>query len=486
MRKIIDLVLFTGLIIWGQQVMSAPNVLLILGDDMGVETLSAYGLGETAPTTATLDNIAQEGVLFKNFWSQPVCSPTRSTIMTGRYGFRTGVGMAVGPQERGGLSGYLPPALPKPAYAPNETNINRTPVEPPLDRGLPPDEFMFPMALKAGTDDAFQAAEIGKWHMADINNGWLDHPGLSGMDYYSAIMHGGDSYFSWRKNLNGQVIRLTSYGAVDRADTAIDWIDQQGDDPWFMWLSFILPHTPLHLPPRELLQSDYSDLSPTADPTDDPVRYFHAMIEAMDTAIGRVLDSMSPEVRANTYVIFIGDNGTGSGTVTEPFRSGAAKGTVYQGGVNVPMIVSGPGVSEGEVSEALVNSVDLYATMLDMAGTDTNESVPSRVNQDSVSFFPYLANPELASTRDWVYADFFHGSFEGVADADYAMRNERYKLLRFRGVEEFYDLVEDPYEHANLLTGSLTANQQAQYQLLRNQIETLRASKASAGNYTFE
>ena len=102
------------------QAIAAPNILLILADDMGVEALSVYGLGETAPTTATIDALARDGVLFRNFWSQPVCSPTRATIMTGRYGFRTGVGRPIAPAVDGGGSGPLPPPPVKPASAPWE------------------------------------------------------------------------------------------------------------------------------------------------------------------------------------------------------------------------------------------------------------------------------------------------------------------------------------------------------------------------------
>ena len=376
----------------GHQAVAAPNVLLILADDMGVEALSVYGLGETAPTTAALEEIAGQGVVFRNFWSQPVCSPTRATIMTGRYGFRTGVGRPIAPAAGGGGSGPLPPPLAKPDGAPYETPGMGRRVENPISRGLRADESMLPQALDAGTEGAYRTAAIGKWHMADADNGWLDHPRRAGIDFYSAIMHGEDSYFTWRKNLNGEVVRTTDYGAIDHANTAIEWIREQGDEPWFMWLSFILPHTPLHLPPRELLQSDYSDLNPEADTRDSPIRYFHAMIEAMDTSIGRVLDSMDPEVRENTYVIFIGDNGTGGGSITAPFQSGRAKGTVYQGGVNVPLIVSGPGVVAGGVSEALINSADLYATILEMAETDVAEAVPAGVNQDS------LPNQDLEQT----------------------------------------------------------------------------------------
>lgn len=484
MRNLVIPAIAIILAVSSHQAVSAQNVLLILADDMGVEALSVYGLGKTAPTTAALEKLAREGVVFSNFWSQPVCSPTRASIMTGRYGFRTGVGRPIAPAADGGPSGPLPPPPAKPASAPYEAPGRGRSAGNPVSRGLQIDEFMLPMALDAGTGGAYRTAAIGKWHMADVDNGWLEHPRRAGIDFYEAVMHGEDSYFAWRKNVNGRVTTTTSYGAPDRAETATRWIKEQGGEPWFMWLSFILPHTPLHLPPRELLQSDYSDLSPTDNTQDDSIRYFHAMIEAMDTAIGRVLDSMDPEVRENTYVIFIGDNGTDRGSVAEPFDSGRAKGTVYQGGVNVPLIVTGPGVAEGGVSDALINSVDLYATILEMADVNVDEAVPRRVGQDSVSFLPYLANPGMPSRREWVYADVFSGSFAGLPDANYTMRNDRYKLLRHQGTEEFYDLAIDPYEHVNLFEGQLSAEQQAQYRLLSGQIAALRASSASEGRYT--
>lgn len=458
------------------QAVAAPNILLILADDMGVETLSVYGLGETAPTTATIDALARDGVLFQNFWSQPVCSPTRATIMTGRYGFRTGVGRPIAPAADGGGSGPLPPPPVKPASAPWEpAGMGRNPGNP-VSRGLPSTEFMLPMALNAGTDDRYRTAAIGKWHLADSDNGWLEHPRNSGIDFYSVIMHGEDSYFAWRKVLNGEVVGTTTHSAIDQAETAIEWIGEQGEEPWFMWLSFILPHTPLHLPPTELLQSDYSDLSPTQNTSENPIRYFHAMIEAMDTEIGRVLDSMAPRVRENTYIVFIGDNGTTNSSVIPPFEPGRAKGTIYQGGLNVPLIVSGPGVARGAVSEALVNSTDLFSTILEMAEVSVDEVVPDGVTLDSVSIVPHLSSPASPSRRDWVYADVFSGSFLGVANANYAMRNDRYKLLRHEGSEEFYDLDHDPYEHENLLEGTMSVEEQAQYESLRDQIQALRES----------
>ena len=301
-------------------------------------------------------------------------------------------------------------------------------------------------------------------------------------DHYSGLIGGTitgttDSYFAWNKVVNGEVSGTTGYTPVDKADDAIRWIDEQGDNPWFLWFAFNLPHVPLHLPPAETWQSDYSHLDPQSVPAELSGDYFSAMIEAMDTQIGRLLASLDPEVRDNTYVIFIGDNGTTGGWVAEPFQPGRAKGTVYQGGINVPTIVTGPGVARGGVSEALVNTTDLFVTIMEMAGIDPEEAIPGEVTHDSVSFFPVLSDPDAPSGREWLYADWFYDGFAGVADGDYAMRGDRYKLLRYRGTEELYDIERDPYEYDNLLTRELSVEEEAAYRSLREQIQELRSSE---------
>ena len=197
----------------------------------------------------------------------------------------------------------------------------------------------------------------------------------------------------------------------------------------------------------------------------------------MDTQIDRLLATLDADVRENTYVIFMGDNGTYDPVVSAPFRHGYAKGTIYEGGVNVPLIITGPGIERGGVSEALVNSTDLFATIMEMAGVDPDEAVPDEVRHDSVSFFAALSDPDAPSRRDWIYADEFFGGFDGVETADYAMRAARYKLLRFEGREEFYDLHADPYEYDDLLRGALSAEQRAAYEALKAEILLLRGSE---------
>ena len=445
---------------------STPNILLIIGDDMGVETVASYGVGENPPMTTHIDDLAGNGVRFTNFWAQPVCSPTRATIMTGRYGFRTGIGRPV--TNRGPLpeAPQIPDwALP---YVNTETGggmgMGADDLQSLPRHGLGVDEYTLTHAFDANGHLGYSTAAIGKWHLADADNGWQDHATRIGFDYFTGGLTGGpESYFAWTEVVDGEVTGATGYAPTDKVDDAIAWIGTRDDRPWFMWMGFNLPHTPLHTPPDDARHGNSSS-------------QYGAMIEAMDTQIGRLLASIAPDVLENTYVLFLGDNGTQSGNVTAPFQNGRAKGTVYQGGVNVPFIVSGPGVPRGAVSEALVNSTDLFVTIMEMAGIDPAETIPADVTHDSVSFLETLSDPS-AAPREWVYVDEFFGGFEGIETADYAMRDKRYKLLRFNGVEEFYDLLADPYEHENLLAGALSAEERAAYGKLQAEIEKLRSSE---------
>jgi arylsulfatase A-like enzyme len=191
------------------------------------------------------------------------------------------------------------------------------------------------------------------------------------------------------------------------------------------------------------------------------------------------LDTLSPEVRDNTYIIFVGDNGSvmysDKNRNNTPFPEGQGKGSVYEGGVHVPHIVSGPDVARGGVSESLVNSTDLFSTVMEMAGLDPNDVVPTDVITDSVSYFSTLSNPGESSSREWVYADHFFGTPDGQANADYAIRGDRYKLLMYEGEEGFFDLQEDPYETENLLLAEFSEQEQREYDALKRQVLLLRS-----------
>ena len=467
-----------------------PNILLIIGDDMGVETLRSFGVGADPAATPNLDRLAASGVRFTRYWSQPVCSPTRATMITGRYGFRTGVGRPTGD---GAAMGAMPATPPSPPGSPRETGRGGQAAagrggarggrggggqaeDGPSSPGLRLEEFTLPKAFAAHPELGYATAAIGKWHLADGRNGWEKHPNLTGFDYFSGGLRGfPEGYFAWIKDVNGVLSGTTGYGPSDQVDDATTWIHGRGNRPWFLWFAFNLPHEPLHLPPRSLWVTDHSDLDPQADPSTNPRPYFKAMIEAMDTEIGRLLASLDPEVRANTYVIFMGDNGSTGGTVTAPFVRTHAKGTVYEGGVNVPLIVTGPGVAINRASNRLVNSADMFATILDMARIPRS-AVPSARAVDSVSFFPYLSQPDRKSIREWIYADTFTPA-EGFMGGQYAIRNDTYKLFVRAGQEEFFDIATDIAEARNLLSGALTREQQTAYDSLRRQLTALHASE---------
>ena len=465
-----------------------PNILVIIGDDMGVETLKSYGVTSNTPQTKNLDSLAANGVSFDNFWSQPVCSPTRATILTGRYGFRTGVGQPVGRND-----GPKPPVLTAPDWAHAEAHPPKKRKRPPrTNKNIPVvtgkrsanstptltnSEFTLPMAFDLNKSLGYRTAAIGKWHLADRYNGWMDHPNLTGFDHFSGLMGGGpEGYFSWIEVTNGKAVPKTGYTPVHKINHSIDWIKEQGDSPWFLWLAFNLPHEPWHLPLDELLPENRSGLDPKKDPGKNLREHFEAMIEAMDTEIGRLLDSIDPDVLDNTYVIFLGDNGTEKSVIGEPFSKFRGKGSLYQGGINVPLIISGPGVKKGERCKALVNSTDLFATIMEMAGISMKDTVPSDIELDSVSALPFLADPGKESMRDFAYADLF-GERRGRPIDMFTIRNKTHKLITFKKGkkkgEELYNLIDDPYEKNNLLKGKLSDNDNGQYEMLKKQYTDL-------------
>ena len=422
----------------------SQNVLVIIADDLGVDYLSVYGEGSDPAPTPNLDQLANEGVLFQNAWANPACSPTRAALLTGRYGFRTGVGAPVG-----GLSGRP---------------------------GIPADEYTLPDALSDG-QPAYANACIGKWHLADENNGGESNPNLMGFDFYTGLLAGQDNYFTWDKTTNGVTAVVSNYATTENVDDAIAWLDQvQG--PWFQWLAFTNPHTPYHLPPVAL--HGFDDLPGTnRDIRQNPIPYFKASIEAMDIEIGRLLDYLrSTGQYDNTTIFFVGDNGTNSRVVQAPFDPDRAKITLYEGGVNVPLIVAGPAVvSGGRTSGALVHVIDIFSTSLELMGVDLEAVNPPGNIIDAQSFTPVLNNTSTG-TREWVFTELF-----GLDEASNgkAMRNASWKLIRFDdGREEFYNLITDVFENNNLLTGTLSTAALNNYNALSGQLDQLLQSASSA------
>ena len=186
-----------------------------------------------------------------------------------------------------------------------------------------------------------------------------------GVTHYAGLLGGmQDDYFNWTLTENGATSTVTEYSTTFFTDSAINWIGQQ-KSPWFLWLAYTAPHTPFHLPPNAIHSSVLSGTD--ADINANPRDYYFAALEALDTEIGRLLGTVD---RTNAVIIFIGDDGTPRRVVQAPYTLARSKGTLYQGGIHVPMIVSGAGVTRaGQREGALINTTDLFATVADLAGT---------------------------------------------------------------------------------------------------------------------
>lgn len=382
-----------------------PNIVLLVADDFGVDLMSAYAEGANLPCTPNLDALAADGLLFRNAWATPTCSPARSQILTGKYGFRTGIGMPV-----------------------NNNNL-----------GLPLDEQIIPELLSS-----YSSAAAGKWHLAGTYGD--THPNDSGFDNFAGARANLNDYDNWTKVENGQTSNSTTYATTDSANEAIAAMLSM-PQPWFLQVSFNAPHAPLHAPDPALCPPSCPNFTcANIDAGSPGWRKGRAMVSAMDSEIGRILlalDAVDPDA----LVVFIGDNGTGTQVTRPPFQSDHAKGTVYEGGVNVPLVIRGKGVAAGAECDALVSAVDLFATFAALA------HLPSAA-QDSVSLVPYFANPGL-SLRATVYTEAFspnHQDSLPFTNHERAVRGTRYKLIRRTGQpDELYDLLLDEWEASNLV-----------------------------------
>ncbi|MGQ0552682.1 MAG: sulfatase-like hydrolase/transferase [Planctomycetota bacterium] len=409
------------------------NVLLIIADDVGVDLIGAYGEHPDPANTPQLDALAQSGILFRNAWSMPSCSPTRSSILTGRYPYQTGIGRAIWPP-----TDQVELAL--------------------AEQSIP--ELLGP---------AWNTAAIGKWHMHADQISGLQHPLLQGFDHHwgpawNLPDSSPNSYYFYDKVVDGVNVYTTNYATTETVNDALLVIDEFGDEqPWFVWLAFNTSHTPWHTPPTSL-----QNYSCPHNPEDDKPEVGRAMTMAMDSEIGRLLAQMDPAVLAETVVIFVGDNGTHKDATTPPFDKDHAKATIYEGGINVPLIIAGAGVAAGAESAALVDITDIFATVLDLGG------VPVPPGLHCVSMVPYFTDPLQPSLRSWVFSErFIPNGFGPYVSHQRAARNFRYKLVQDLGKnreivdQDLYDLVLDPWETDDLLNGTqLVHSAQASYDTL--------------------
>lgn len=379
-----------------------PNILLIIADDIGVDVLNGYHDPNLLPSTPTLDSLRSVGLTFNNVFASPKCTPTRANILSGKYGIKTGV-----------------------MGTPGNLSLDHTSIF---------------KALENETNNEYADAVFGKWHVSAMPVSAthpLDHSADAYMGFLGASPN--PDYFAWEKTENGTTAVDSSYITQTITDASIEWVNMQ-TQPWLLWVAHAGPHAPIHLPPAEMY---------TMFPTGSNYRKYLAMIESVDYDINRLLNNIPEDVRENTLVIFIGDNGT-PGNVSNDYPDGHGKGTVYQGGIRVPMIIAGAGVTrQGERESALVHVADIHATILEVAGVELPGGVFNSLS------FSHLLTGEPGPTRDYNYSEIIE---QGVSS--WAIRGPQYKLIQFvDSTQEMYDLLVDSLEFNNLLDGTLTTEQ---------------------------
>jgi arylsulfatase A-like enzyme len=418
----------------------AGDVLLIVADDVGVDRVGAYGVGVAPPPTPNLDALAAEGMRFNRVWATPSCSPTRATLLTGRHGFRTGVGQASAAND-----GY--------ALELEEVTLAE---------------------MLGRASERYSSAMVGKWHLSNFAVGHGQHVLDQGFDRQlgnlgnlrnEEAMDGSvQGYVNYEYVVDGVVGRRTDYLTSVEADDAIAMITTL-PSPWFVYLSFHAAHSPAHIPPRAL----YSGPTLVPGEANDLVRY-DAMTEAMDAEIGRVLEVVPPE----TLVVVLGDNGTERNAVRGPYAADEVKLTMYEGGVRVPFLVRGPQVAvPGSTSDALISTVDLFPTLAELAGVDLAQWFPD-LKIDGVSFAPVLADPSHPGARDVVYTERFLGNgFGPYTEHRRAVRDERFKLIWDMATGyQLYDLGLDWQEGEDLLQAEvLPADAEAAFERLAAELE---------------
>lgn len=461
----------------------SPNILIIVADDLGVDSIPVFGQHPRNAATPNLDSLAARGMRFTQFWAQPTCSPTRVTALTGRYPFRHGVNGPLWDQ-----SAHLGVPMPAPpAGSPLEYDHNpfgplvpgqasrgpntSDPAPGAAPPGPRPDELFLPAALQ-DLEQPYATAAFGKWHMADRENGWLNHPNLVGFDHYSGTLAGAiPSFFAWQHIENGEPSQESGYIDQRAVDDAVSWInDRSVNQPWFVWFSFVNPHEPFHKPPAELIHSpELKALDPQGINADNVVSYFTAQVEAMDSLVGQLVDGIPAEQRENTYIIWLGDNGDDVwARAPEERIPNRFKMTVYEGGIKVPAIVAGPGVAPNSENDSLTHVVDLFATAIALAGGDVASVASNRVI-DSESFAAQLVANASAPQREW---NFTH--FNALGRHQKTIRNAEYKLISMDDGEQLYQLTVDPGERDNLIDSEDPTDQQ-NYLELRAQLDSILA-----------
>lgn len=408
---------------------SPPNVVFILADDLGWMQTSAYG--SSYYQTPNIDRLSEEGVRFTDAYAAcAVCSPTRASIMTGKY----------------------PARLHLTDYIPGEDPDDKALLEPDWQKYLPLKEFTLGELFR---EQGYQTASFGKWHLSADKFGPESHP-------FNPDKQGFDEFFITDKptshhDPNGDPSSSDSIG-----NTTVRFIRENADHPFFVLMSFSAIHHPLVENADSIKK--WENMEENHKPENNPV--IAAMLSRMDRNIGKVIDIIDElGIRENTILMFCSDNGgvvsnriyhyygerTEEIVPQNPLRAG--KGWIYEGGIRIPLVISWPGIVEqNRVSDARVSSIDFFPTFCELLGLKPISEL------DGVSMLSHLISGTSLPERPlfWHYPHYHNST--GMIPAG-AIRKGKYKLIEWyenlltgdgEGVYELFDIGTDIGETINL------------------------------------
>ena len=401
-----------------------PNIIIILADDLGYGELGCYG-GKIA--TPHLDRLAQQGQRWTQFYANStVCSPTRAALLTGRY------------PQRAGVNGAL--------------------VQPIQDNdGLAPEEWTLAEALR---EAGYRTGLIGKWH---LGSSAARHPLRQGFDEFAGCLSGMIDHTSHADKMGetdwwqGEE-RLMEPGYVTHLIErhAVDFLDRQKEQPFFLYLAFTTPHSPYTAPgARPVWKLGLENRGDNAKEP-DALEGRAALVRAMDDAVGNVLDTVSRKgVGKETLVIFLSDNGAPGLYAKNPVFIGdngglrGQKGDLYEGGIRVPAIFHWPGhIAPGVVADPAI-TMDIMPTLLKLAGSAV---MPPRAF-DGVNLFPALMQGQRLPQRD-LFWSFKNLCAIRAGDAKLVHTDVLEKNPKAKPKTELFDLSKDRAESLDLSAGS--------------------------------
>jgi len=398
-----------------------PNIILIMADDLGYEAIGAYG--GTSYNTQNIDKLSMTGMQFNQAYAQPLCTPTRVKLMTGKYNFRNWEAFGI----------------------------------------LDPEQKTFGHLMK---DAGYSTCMVGKWQLQSYDP--VDYPGAefrrgigmkvkdAGFDEYS-MFHAfhtedkGSRFADPTIFQNGEILADTKgkYGPDIFTDYLNDFVNRQDENPFFIYYPMALTHDPFSPTP------DSEEWDEPEKRSENNPKYFGDMVEYADKIIGRIVQNLKEKgIREETLILFYSDNGTHQKIVSsmgeKKVRGG--KGLTTEAGIKVPFIANWPGhIKEGEISKEFIDAIDFLPTLLEIANT----SVPDNFHTDGQSFLPILEG-KTANRRDWAYMSYNPKPGLGKDNfypAEFVL-NAEYKLY---GDGRFYNTKNDVLEKDSIAKEQLTS-----------------------------